>query len=319
MLTSVVMHMGPPIQARLPKRCRFVMLAVSPPRDGAGVRSRNSRGARAPSRAALRLRCEGSRLKLASASRPTNRGLLGSRRILTGPTGLAVWVREHGLTDSAAPGSRSDSAWSQQDADALCLASDAIGHLNVRQLLALQFAKKGEALCADPRNRRKFGRMRPLQILDSEEARVGQSSRTSEGQSSALPSLGRQPVLFKGRRFASSAVRQLCPQPLTSSRFTPATRSQDYHQPHLRCKFIILQLRATGTGIFVKRGASLSHRSAVRALYKWRKLLRIGSFAMGVTAFTRSGLLVCAAAASSKSKRWILESVSTDLRIAWKS
>ena len=176
---------------------------------------------RAPSRAALRFRCEGSRLKLASASRLTNRGLLGSRRILTGPTGLAVWVREHGLTDSAAPGSRSDSARSQQDADALCLASDATEHLNVRQLLALQFAKKGEALCADPRNRRKFGSMRPLQILDSEEARVGQSSGTSERQSSALPGLGRQPVLFKGRRFASHpAVCQLCPQPLTSSRFT---------------------------------------------------------------------------------------------------
>ena len=87
--------------------------------------------------AGRRYRCEGPTLKLASASRLTNRRLLGSRRILTGPTGLAVWEREHGLTDSAAPGWRSNSAWFQQGADALCLATE---RLNVRQLLALQFA-----------------------------------------------------------------------------------------------------------------------------------------------------------------------------------
>jgi hypothetical protein len=128
------------------------------------------------------------------------------------PRGL---VREHGLTDSAAPGGRSNSGWLQQDADALCLANE---HLNVRQLLAFQFAKYGEALGADPRDHRKFGTMRPLQIFDSEKARIRQSSGTGERQSSALPGLRCQPVLFKGRRFASNDVRQLCPQPLRSSR-----------------------------------------------------------------------------------------------------
>jgi hypothetical protein len=195
------------------------------------------------------------------------------------PRGLG---EEHGLTDSAAPGGRSNSGWSQQDADAFCLANE---HLNVRQLLAFQFAKNGEALGPDPRNHRKFGSMRPLQIFDSEKARVRQSSGTGERQSSALPGLGCQPVLFKGRRFASNDVRQLCPQiadksPFNSSacrsapsaslshspkdcRFIGAlyrkalvplvTRSQDCHQPHLRCKFIALQLKAAGA--FSSRGS----------------------------------------------------------------
>jgi hypothetical protein len=141
------------------------------------------------------------------------------------PRGLS---EEHGLTDSAAPGGRSNSGWWQQDADALCLANE---HLNVRQLLAFQFAKKGEALGADPRNHRKFGSMRPLQIFDSEKARVRQSSGTGERQSSALPGLGCQPVLFKGRRFASNDVRQLCPQPLRSSRSILQLAAQPHRLP----------------------------------------------------------------------------------------
>jgi len=52
---------------------------------------------------------------------------------------------------------------------------------------------------------------------------------------------------------------------------------------------------------------------------EWRKLLRIGSFAMGDTAFTRSGHWVGGAVASSKSKKLIPASASMDLRIAWKS
>ena len=91
----------------------------------------------------------------------------------------------------------------------LCLA---IEQLNVRHLLALQFVEKGQAFGADPWNHRKFKTVCALQIIDSEDAGVTQGAGTSERQTSALPSFGRQPVLFKGHRSAPDDVRQLCPQ-----------------------------------------------------------------------------------------------------------
>src|SRR5687767_12916332 len=54
--------------------------------------------------------------------------------------------------------------------------------------------------------------MRALKILDGEDACARQSPGTCERQSTALPRLRRQPVLFKGRRFAPADVCQLCPR-----------------------------------------------------------------------------------------------------------
>src|SRR4029453_14176377 len=73
--------------------------------------------------------------------------------------------------------------------------------LDIRHFLALQFVEKGEALGADPRNHCKLETVRALQILDIEEACVGQSPGTSERQTSALPCLGSAPVLVERRRF----------------------------------------------------------------------------------------------------------------------
>ena len=72
--------------------------------------------------------------------------------------------------------------------------------------------RMARTLGANPGNHRKFKGMRALKILDGEDACARQSPGACERQSSALPRLRCQPVLFKSRRFASADVYQLCPR-----------------------------------------------------------------------------------------------------------
>jgi hypothetical protein len=114
-------------------------------------------------------------------------------------------VGRRALHESAAP-RLCASTWAQDAAETLGLATRP---RNTRYLLALQFVEKDEALGADPRNHCKFKTVCALQILDSEDAGISQSSGTCERQSSALPCFGSAPVLLERGRFGPA--RQVPP------------------------------------------------------------------------------------------------------------